>query len=204
MPPLWGRLGPGIEKRSRLESLVCPGPIRFGFPLGRQGLSVLVALVVGWGVGAQAADEGECRALRQQRDALATAAMEHELALARRFRERLCPDLAARAEGANAVDGIYGSIDFGAWSRCRVEAERRLEQSHRVRYRSSQGFTYYTPEGAALARQADELRGRREAKGCSGPQSKAAMATGPTASTTAVSRSLGSFSRRVTDTGWSP
>jgi hypothetical protein len=204
MPPLWGWSRPGIDVRLLLVSPLLPGPIRESHPSGRRGLSVLVALVVGWGVGAQAADEGECRALRQQRDALATAAMEQELALARLFREHLCPDLAVRAEGANALDGIYRSIDFGAWSRCRVEAERRLEQSHRLRYRNSQGFTYYTPEGAALARLADELRRRREAKGCSGPQSKAAMATGPTASTTAVSRSLGSFSKRVTDTGWSP
>lgn len=124
-----------------------------------------------------------------------------EVALARTIQQRLCPDLAARAAGANALDGVYTPIDFGAWSRCRVEAERRLEQNHPVRCRNSQNFTFYTAAGASLARQADDVRRLWSAKGCPGAQSKAAMATGPAASTTAVSRSRGSFSRRVTVTG---
>jgi hypothetical protein len=179
----------------------CPGMSR---PFRRRVLRVLVAVVVGWGGGVKAAEEEECRALRLQREAMARAAMEREIALARVYRQRLCPDLAALAERANAVEGVYRPIDFGAWSRCREQAERQLERSQPVRFRNARGFTFHTSEGAALARQAEEVRRRREAKGCPGPQSKAAMATGPAASTTTVSRSLGSFSRRDTTTGWSP
>jgi hypothetical protein len=104
---------------------------------------------------ARAVDGEECRWLRQQRDGLATAAMEQEIALARTLRGRLCPNLAARAEVANARDGQFSPIDYSAWSRCRVEAERQLEASRPVRYRNSQGFTFYTESGARLARQAD-------------------------------------------------
>jgi len=135
--------------------------------MGRQALSLLLSLVVGFSPVAWADDDGaECRWLREQRDALASAAMEQELALARTMRGRLCPDLAARAEGANARDGAYAPLDFAAWSRCRQEAEKRLEASHPVRYRNSQGFTFYTAEGASLARQADELAKRRLALKC--------------------------------------
>lgn len=137
-------------------------------PLGRtkgrpSWLLVWVVLTALSG-GARAADGGEeCRWRRQQRDALASAAMEQEIALARTLRGRLCPDLAARAEGANAKDGQYAPIDYGAWSRCRLQAERQLEASRPVRYRNSQGFTFYTSEGATLARQADEhLRDLKE------------------------------------------
>ena len=135
---------------------------------GRQALFLLLLLllVAGFRTVAWAGDGADCRWLRQQRDALASAAMEQELALARTIRGRLCPDLAARAEGANARDGAYAPLDFAAWSRCRQEAERRLEASHPVRYRNSQGFTFYTAEGASLARQADALVKRRLALNC--------------------------------------
>jgi hypothetical protein len=125
-----------------------------------------MALMVGLGPGAWAADGEDCRALRQQRDALAAAAMEQEMALARWFRERLCPRLSAQAEQANARDGVYAPMDYGAWSRCRLEAERQLERSHPVRYRNLQGFTYYTQQGANLARQADDLTRQRQAMAC--------------------------------------
>ena len=115
---------------------------------------------------ARAADGGECRWLRQQRDGLATAAMEQEIALARALRGRLCPNLAARAEVANARDGQFSPIDYSAWSRCRVEAERQLEASRPLRYRNSQGFTFYTEPGARLARQADERLTLLKAQKC--------------------------------------
>jgi hypothetical protein len=122
--------------------------------------------MVGCSAAARAADGLECHGLRQQRDALAAAAMEQELALARVLRERLCPDLASRAEGANARDGAYAPINYGDWSRCRLEAERQLERSHAVLYRNSQGFTFYTAEGSSLAREADEILIRRKARDC--------------------------------------
>jgi hypothetical protein len=139
--------------------------------MGRQSLFLLLLLllllVAGFSPVAWADDDGaDCRWLRQQRDGLASAAMEQELALARTIREGLCPDLAGRAEGANARDGAYAPLDFAAWSRCRQEAERRLEASHPVRYRNSQGFTFYTAEGGSLARQADALVKRRLALNC--------------------------------------
>jgi hypothetical protein len=191
-------------RANRVDSPDVPPPVRVGPSGGRSGLLLLLAVIAGWSLGGQAVEEEECLALRVQRDALASTAVEQEVALARTFQERLCPDLAARAAGANALEGVYKPIDFGAWRRCRVEAERQLEQSHPVRFRNSRGFTFYTEKGASLARQADQVQRRREARGCPGTQSKAAMATGPAASTTAVSRSRGSFSRRVTVTGWSP
>jgi hypothetical protein len=195
------RRSPGAN---RVDSPLVSRPVGVSPPGWRHGPILLLAVILGSSVRALAAEQEECHALRLQRDALASAAMEQEVALARTIQQRLCPDLAARAAGANALDGIYRPIDFGAWSRCRVDAERRLEQIHSVRYRNAQGFTFYTAEGASLARQADAVRKLRESKGCPGPQSKAAMGTGPAASTTAVSRSRESFSRRVTVTGWSP
>lgn len=83
--------------------------------------------------------------------------MEKELALVRQLRAGICPDLAARAEGANARDDQYTPIDYAAWSRCRQRAERQLVASQRVWFRNKQGFMFYTPEGAALAQQADEV-----------------------------------------------
>ena len=88
------------------------------------------------------------------------------MALARWFRERLCPRLSVQAEQANARDGVYVPMDYGAWSRCRLEAERQLERSHPVRYRILQGFTFYTQQGANLARQADDLTRQRQAMAC--------------------------------------
>jgi hypothetical protein len=134
--------------------------------MGRQTLAVVLALMAGWNAVARADDGEKCRWLRAQRDALASAAMEQELALARTLRGRLCPKLASLAEGANARDGLYSTIDYAAWSRCRLLAERRLEASHPIRYRNSQRFTFYTLEGASLARQADELLHRRQAEAC--------------------------------------
>lgn len=131
---------------------------------------VLVGCVVGlWGVFnglAQAADLEACRELRQQRDRLASQAMEQEITLVRSFRDRLCPRLAARAEGANARDQEYGSMDYAAWNRCRREAEQQLESTTALLYRNRQRFTFYTADGAALARQADQLSEEIQAQGC--------------------------------------
>jgi hypothetical protein len=113
-----------------------------------------------------AADAGACRRLRQERDRLAAMAMEQEVALARRYRERLCPALSAQAELANARDGVYSPMDYTAWSACRLQAEHALEASQPVRYRNLHRFTFYTLQGATLARQADDLDGQRQAGGC--------------------------------------
>jgi hypothetical protein len=129
------------------------------------GSALLTLLVMHQGV-ACAADAGECRRMRNERDRLAADAMEREVALTRRYRERLCPELSSQAELANARDGVYAPIDFAAWSACRRRAERALEASQPVRYRNLHGFTFYTLQGAALARQADDLDRQRQASAC--------------------------------------
>lgn len=116
--------------------------------------------------GAPAADLGACRELRRQRDGLAFQAMEQEIALVRTFRDRLCPRLAIRAEGANARDQQYGSMDYAAWNRCRREAEQLLESTTALLYRNRQRFTFYTMKGADLAKQADRLSEEIQAQGC--------------------------------------
>ncbi len=93
-------------------------------------------------------------------------AMQQEVALARLYRERLCPALSAQAELANARDGVYSPMDYAAWSACRLKAEHALEASQPVRYRNLHRFTFYTLQGATLARQADDLDGQRQASGC--------------------------------------
>ena len=124
------------------------------------------AWLIGFAGLAQAGDLQGCRELRQRRDALASRAMEQELALVRTFRGRICPRLAKQAEGANARDRQFIPINYAAWSNCRKEAERQLEATHSVRYRNRQGFTFYTAAGAALAVQADQLSKTWEDQGC--------------------------------------
>lgn len=115
---------------------------------------------------AWAEDLEGCRSLRQQRDALASRAMEQEIELVRSFRARICPKLALLAERANARDGEYGGIDYADWNRCRLQAEQALERTYSTLYRNRQGFTFYTSAGASLAGQADQRSGILEAKGC--------------------------------------
>ncbi|MFN9426541.1 MAG: hypothetical protein ACK6CO_06120 [Cyanobacteriota bacterium] len=125
-----------------------------------------VVLLLGLGGLAHAADVQACRELRQRREALASRAMEQELALVRTIRGRLCPRLAMQAEGANARDGRFTPINYAAWNRCRLEAERELEATHPIRYRNRQRFTFFTVAGADLAAQADQLMAQWQALGC--------------------------------------
>lgn len=115
---------------------------------------------------ALAANLEQCYALRDQRDAISAEAMKHEIALARTYRERICPVLSKQADGANAKDQTFTTLDYSALIQCRRHAEQDLERSHSVIYRNSQGFTFYTPAGALLARQADALRMAIGVRGC--------------------------------------
>lgn len=92
--------------------------------------------------------------------------MEQELALVRVYRSRICPRLALQAEGANARDQQFTTINYTAWNACRVKAERQLEARETLRYRNDQGFTFFTSAGAQLASQADQLSRRWSAQGC--------------------------------------
>jgi len=58
-------------------------------------------------------------------------------------------------------------MDYAAWSACRLKAERALEASQPVLYHNRHRFAFYTLQGAALARQADDLERQRQAGGCS-------------------------------------
>ncbi|MFN9922446.1 MAG: hypothetical protein ACK55H_00290 [Cyanobacteriota bacterium] len=113
----------------------------------------------------------DCRLLQEQRDQTFRQAMGHEIALVQRYRERHCPQLARLAEQANAssltAPASFPTIDYAAWSECRRVAEADLERTLRVRYRSSgTGFRYYSPQGAALAREADRQSEARQRAGC--------------------------------------
>jgi len=118
---------------------------------------------------AQAGDLQSCRQLRTQRDGLASAAMEQEMALVRSVRAGICPDLARQAEAANARDLGYApakAFDYAEWSRCRQDAEHRLKGSQPLRYRNQQGFVFYTHQGAHLAARADQLSSSLQASEC--------------------------------------
>jgi hypothetical protein len=55
---------------------------------------------------AWAADGEDDHRLRRQRDALAAAAMQQEIALLRWFRGSVCPKLSAQAEQTNGRQGV--------------------------------------------------------------------------------------------------
>lgn len=114
-----------------------------------------------------ATPEAACRPWREQRDALATAAMTAELQLVHQIRLELCPALERQAQRANALERDYGdNLDFQALLDCRHRAEERLRSGRPVLYRNRQGFIFYTPAGAALARQADALQQQARLGGC--------------------------------------
>lgn len=132
----------------------------------KRSLVLALASIPGF---AQAADLQACRLLRSQRDGLASGAMVQEIALVRSIRAQICPDLARQAEAANARDLGYApseSFDYAAWNRCRERAEEGLRGSQPSRYRNQQGFVFYTPQGARLAEQADQLSASLRASDC--------------------------------------
>jgi len=116
------------------------------------GLAALMAPAVGF-----AADGGlACRTLKEQRDALAGAAMRAEIALARRYRQQRCPELNSRAELAHANEPALAPLNYEALLQCRQAAEWQLERENPVLYRNRLGFTFYSAAGSASARQADQ------------------------------------------------
>ena len=121
---------------------------------------------------ALALEVSRCRALREQREALATAAMEAELNLVRQVRERLCSQLTRQAELANAnqpppaAGSGEPATDYRALLHCRQQAEQVLKASHPVLYRNRLGFTYYTRSGASLASRADGVQRSLLAEAC--------------------------------------
>lgn len=124
------------------------------------------------GLPTQKVEASRCRALREQRDSLATEAMTAELTLVRQVRERICGPLTRQAELANANQAppLPGAgepaTDYQALLHCRQQAEQVIKASHPLLYRNRLGFIYYTPTGASLARRADGLQGSLLAEAC--------------------------------------
>lgn len=102
-----------------------------------------------------------CLQLHEQRDQLARRAMAAEVALVHAERQRLCPQLEALAtadrKATDSTGDASAELDYGAYIRCREQAEMQLTATRPVLYRNSSGFPLLTPDGARLARQADAL-----------------------------------------------
>lgn len=120
---------------------------------------------VGGGVGGvsgrsagEAGPDAPCEALRAALEQALRQALAAETALLSRTRREICPDLEALAEAP--------ALDFGALRACRQEAERQVQSRWPLLYTDQARFRYFTPAGAALAREADALRQRRAAAGC--------------------------------------
>ena len=107
-----------------------------------------------------------CRALKEQRDAVASDAMRAEISLASRYRQQHCPELNRQAEHANANSQGVVPIDAQALLQCRQSAEQHLERENPVLYRNRLGFTFYSPAGSSAARRADQLLEQLDQQGC--------------------------------------
>lgn len=106
----------------------------------------------------EAGPDAPCEALRSALEQALRQALAAETALLSRTRREICPDLEALAEAP--------ALDFGALRACRQEAERQVQSRWPLLYTDQARFRYFTPAGAALAREADALRRRRAAAGC--------------------------------------
>lgn len=126
----------------------------------------VVAIVVALGLSA-APWALDCRQLQEQRDQLAHRAMAAEVALVHAQRQKLCPQLEALATADGKTNqsnaGLPEQLDYGAYIRCREQAEMRLRTTRPVLYKNSAGFPFFTPDGARLARRADALLKARQA-----------------------------------------
>jgi hypothetical protein len=128
----------------------------------------------------EAGPDAPCEALRAALEQALRQALAAETALLSRTRREICPDLEALAEGPAVVPPVAAgskaagaagaaaapALDFGALRACRQEAERQVQSRWPLLYTDQARFRYFTPAGAALAREADALRQRRAAAGC--------------------------------------
>jgi hypothetical protein len=128
----------------------------------------LLLLLVAGSLGAPslAADLEPCDSLHDQRDALMTQAMKAEVELSRRMRDRVCPALNRQLEQADVSRGPSEPVDYLAALDCRKAAEALLERKYPILYRNPLRFTFYTPQGAKLARQADWIAWQARRQGC--------------------------------------
>ena len=159
-----------LPSRLEVQRLVAKGRSLMAQRMYTSVRRVLVLpLAVGWGLPGWALD---CSPLQEQRDQVARRAMAAEVALVHAERQKLCPQLEALATAEpNATDAsaaLSAPLDYGAYIRCREQAETQLLQSRPVLYRNTSGFPFLTPEGARLARQADALLRELQAN-CAAP-----------------------------------
>lgn len=149
--------------------------------------AALLAALLPLPVLAQPLGVAACRELRQRRDQLAAEAMQAELALVIATRRRLCPQQEALAEQANAGTSAAGAsgaaatgpldrlqaatpdLDYSAYLQCRRQAEQQLRRSRVVLYSNRNGFSFYTRDGARLAREADVWQQRHQASCAAAP-----------------------------------
>lgn len=147
-------------------------------------LGLALGLVIAGGTGSAAGAGGagptaHCEALRAALEQVLRQALAAETALLSRTRREICPDLEAPAEAPAVVPPVAAAskpagagtaeapaLDFGALRACRQEAERQVQSRWPLLYTDQARFRYFTPAGAALAREADALRLRRAAAGC--------------------------------------
>lgn len=95
----------------------------------------------------------DCLGSRERRDQLARQAMQAEIALLHAVRQRLCPRQEATANASAEIP-----FDYGAYIRCRAQAEDQLLHTRPVLYRNHLQFPYYTHDGARWAKEADVLQ----------------------------------------------
>ncbi len=128
----------------------------------RCSLVFVLAGALAAGLAAPVGAAEPCRALKEQHDRLSREAMQAEIALLHALRQRLCPQQEALATEAHAgaTDQATGAsqLDYAAYISCREQAEAQLLGSRPLLHRNLAGFTFYTAEGARLARQADGLK----------------------------------------------
>ena len=118
--------------------------------------SVRVTLLLGLALLPQAAARAlDCQALNDQRDQLVRRAMKQEVVVLHELRLKLCPQQEASATAEDSAS--ESQLDFGAYIRCRQQAEVQLQNTKPVLYTNPSGFRWFTPQGARLAREADLL-----------------------------------------------
>ena len=149
----------GRDHRTRYAALGS-GPMKLLLALGCNLLALITPTV------GLADDFNTCRALKEQRDAVASDAMRAEISLASRYRQQHCPELNRQAEQANANSQGVVPIDAQVLLQCRQAAEQHLERENPVLYRNRLGFTFYSPAGSSAARRADQLLEQLDQQGC--------------------------------------
>ena len=118
--------------------------------------SVRATLLLGLALLPQAAARAlDCQALNDQRDQFVRRAMKEEVVVLHELRLKLCPQQEASATAEDSAS--ESQLDFGAYIRCRQQAEVQLQNTNPVLYTNSRGFRWFTPQGVRLAREADAL-----------------------------------------------